>query len=234
MIVSLFHPAIRRKPTLCYARRRATSSSLGARRSWRRRREAAQSAVNTRPSTPRSTKRRRVEDRDQHRIPETSGARSARKLRAQREFGGKRVAERQPHRRQRELLIRERTRPIDHRGGKCAGQQQQARSREPANVALRSPPCPRRTRSSYAKAGRVSTRAQIRLAREGREVLCARHATRKPRRGGVAERLKAHAWKVCMRETVSRVRIPPPPPRPLRRQPSSFIIDRFFIKMSKR
>jgi hypothetical protein len=24
--------------------------------------------------------------------------------------------------------------------------------------------------------------------------------------------LKAHAWKVCMRETVSRVRIPPPPP----------------------
>jgi hypothetical protein len=33
------------------------------------------------------------------------------------------------------------------------------------------------------------------------------------RDGGVAERLKAHAWKVCMRETVSRVRIPPPPPR---------------------
>src|SRR5260370_41221807 len=31
--------------------------------------------------------------------------------------------------------------------------------------------------------------------------------------GGVAERLKAHAWKVCMRETVSRVRIPPSPPR---------------------
>src|SRR5574340_1753942 len=30
--------------------------------------------------------------------------------------------------------------------------------------------------------------------------------------GGVAERSKAHAWKVCMRETVSRVRIPPPPP----------------------
>jgi hypothetical protein len=28
----------------------------------------------------------------------------------------------------------------------------------------------------------------------------------------VAEWLKAHAWKVCMRETVSRVRIPPPPP----------------------
>jgi hypothetical protein len=32
------------------------------------------------------------------------------------------------------------------------------------------------------------------------------------RDGGVAERLKAHAWKVCMRETVSRVRIPLPPP----------------------
>jgi hypothetical protein len=30
--------------------------------------------------------------------------------------------------------------------------------------------------------------------------------------GGVAERLKAHAWKVCIRETVSRVRIPLPPP----------------------
>lgn len=37
------------------------------------------------------------------------------------------------------------------------------------------------------------------------------HATRCAA-GGVAERLKAHAWKVCMRETVSRVRIPPPPP----------------------
>ncbi len=30
--------------------------------------------------------------------------------------------------------------------------------------------------------------------------------------GGVAEWLKAHAWKVCMRETVSRVQIPLPPP----------------------
>jgi hypothetical protein len=28
----------------------------------------------------------------------------------------------------------------------------------------------------------------------------------------VAEWLKAHAWKVCIRETVSRVRIPLPPP----------------------
>jgi hypothetical protein len=39
----------------------------------------------------------------------------------------------------------------------------------------------------------------------------------KTQTGGVAERLKAHAWKVCMRETVSRVRIPPPPPQPPQR-----------------
>ena len=32
------------------------------------------------------------------------------------------------------------------------------------------------------------------------------------RSGGVAEWLKAHAWKVCIRGTVSRVRIPLPPP----------------------
>ena len=32
------------------------------------------------------------------------------------------------------------------------------------------------------------------------------------RPGGVAERLKAHAWKACIRETVSWVRIPLPPP----------------------
>src|SRR5689334_9971932 len=34
--------------------------------------------------------------------------------------------------------------------------------------------------------------------------------------GGVAEWFKAHAWKACIRETVSRVRIPPPPPLRLR------------------
>ena len=33
------------------------------------------------------------------------------------------------------------------------------------------------------------------------------------RNGGVAEWLKAHAWKACLRETVTWVRIPPPPPR---------------------
>jgi hypothetical protein len=30
--------------------------------------------------------------------------------------------------------------------------------------------------------------------------------------GGMAEWLKAHAWKACIRETVSWVRIPLPPP----------------------
>jgi hypothetical protein len=47
-------------------------------------------------------------------------------------------------------------------------------------------------------------------AAAGAIALGSRFCTR--RDGGVAERLKAHAWKVCMRETVSRVRIPLPPP----------------------
>ncbi len=34
----------------------------------------------------------------------------------------------------------------------------------------------------------------------------------RPLLGGVAERLKAHAWKACIGETLSWVRIPPPPP----------------------
>jgi DNA replication protein DnaC len=50
------------------------------------------------------------------------------------------------------------------------------------------------------------------LARARRQVLSATPSPPPRRDGGVAERLKAHAWKVCMRETVSRVRIPPPPP----------------------
>lgn len=37
--------------------------------------------------------------------------------------------------------------------------------------------------------------------------------------GGVSEWLKEHAWKVCIRETVSRVRIPPPPPGQKERKP---------------
>ncbi len=32
------------------------------------------------------------------------------------------------------------------------------------------------------------------------------------KKGGVAERSKAHAWKACIQETVSWVRIPSPPP----------------------
>src|SRR3977135_4090258 len=35
---------------------------------------------------------------------------------------------------------------------------------------------------------------------------------RAPLCGGMAEWLKAHAWKACIRETVSWVRIPLPPP----------------------
>src|SRR5580698_11030467 len=50
------------------------------------------------------------------------------------------------------------------------------------------------------------------LARARRQMLSATPSPPPRRDGGVAERLKAHAWKVCMRETVSRVRIPPPPP----------------------
>jgi hypothetical protein len=41
-------------------------------------------------------------------------------------------------------------------------------------------------------------------------IYCAR--VNDPRSGGVAEWLKAHAWKACIRATVSRVRIPLPPP----------------------
>jgi hypothetical protein len=42
---------------------------------------------------------------------------------------------------------------------------------------------------------------------------CPGFARRARRYGGVAEWLKAHAWKACLRETVTWVRIPPPPPR---------------------
>src|SRR4030066_21560 len=53
---------------------------------------------------------------------------------------------------------------------------------------------------------------------------CTRHAAGLPLRacilrrqafpGEVSERFKEHAWKVCVRETVPRVRIPPSPPFP--------------------
>src|SRR5262249_4141971 len=42
------------------------------------------------------------------------------------------------------------------------------------------------------------------------------------RSGGMAEWLKAHAWKACIRETVSWVRIPLPPPTHPCVQKSSF------------
>ncbi len=40
------------------------------------------------------------------------------------------------------------------------------------------------------------------------------NAAKTQRNGQVAEWSKAHAWKVCRRETVSRVRIPVCPPSP--------------------
>jgi hypothetical protein len=52
---------------------------------------------------------------------------------------------------------------------------------------------------------KLRTLAALALERSAR----GRH---KQRAGQVAEWLKAHAWKVCIRETVSRVRIPPCPP----------------------
>ena len=68
--------------------------------------------------------------------------------------------------------------------------------------------------SARPAAARPQSRHGPLLARAARPVLCASPSLFSigARAGGVAERSKAHAWKVCMRETVSRVRIPPPPP----------------------
>src|SRR2546430_17058943 len=55
-----------------------------------------------------------------------------------------------------------------------------------------------------------SIRAAPHCASGGRSLPSA--APRKNGHGGVAEWLKAHAWKACIRATVSRVRIPLPPP----------------------
>src|SRR5690606_22748628 len=49
------------------------------------------------------------------------------------------------------------------------------------------------------ESGPISTRSAARRGKPGR-------------RGEVAEWLKAHAWNACIRETVSRVRIPLSPP----------------------
>src|SRR5438105_4721540 len=55
-----------------------------------------------------------------------------------------------------------------------------------------------------------SIRAAPHCASGGRSLPSA--APRKNGHGGVAEWLKAHAWRACIRATVSRVRIPLPPP----------------------
>ena len=51
--------------------------------------------------------------------------------------------------------------------------------------------------------------AAVRYASPGKRVRAPLWQTRY---GGVAEWLKAHAWKACLRETVTWVRIPLPPP----------------------
>ena len=68
--------------------------------------------------------------------------------------------------------------------------------------------------SARPAAARPQSRHGPLLARAARPVLCASPSlfSIEARAGGVAERSKAHAWKVCIRETVSRVRIPLPPP----------------------
>src|SRR5271170_4917711 len=68
--------------------------------------------------------------------------------------------------------------------------------------------------SARPAAARPQSRHGPLLAWAARPVLCASPSlfSIEARAGGVAERSKAHAWKVCIRETVSRVRIPPPPP----------------------
>ena len=58
----------------------------------------------------------------------------------------------------------------------------------------------------------LAAQARAACARGAGGAIALARAPYEARDGGVAERLKAHAWKVCMRETVSRVRIPPPPP----------------------
>ncbi len=64
--------------------------------------------------------------------------------------------------------------------------------------------------------------------------LCrARCAGYHPGVGAVAERSKAHAWKVCRRETVSRVRIPPAPPSALAKAFSRSGCGRIFPLFSR-
>src|SRR5439155_16155716 len=55
-------------------------------------------------------------------------------------------------------------------------------------------------------------RADIGIGRVGRPIPHDYIAGASTSPGGMAEWLKAHAWKACIRETVSWVRIPLPPP----------------------
>src|SRR5690606_41949972 len=48
-----------------------------------------------------------------------------------------------------------------------------------------------------------------------------RRTARPLRPGEVSERLKEHAWKVCIREIVSWVRIPPSPPLSILKSPEN-------------
>ena len=56
-----------------------------------------------------------------------------------------------------------------------------------------------------------ATASGLRCARRNAPLLSCRASPAGPS-GGVAERLKAHAWRACMGATPSRVRIPLPPP----------------------
>src|SRR5262245_41670260 len=69
-------------------------------------------------------------------------------------------------------------------------------------------------------------RRQLRVLRSVR-----RAATRADPKvcGGMAEWSKAHAWRACRRVTVSRVRIPLPPPE----RSINILIYKYFLKMRK-
>src|SRR5690606_38918458 len=55
---------------------------------------------------------------------------------------------------------------------------------------------------------------------------------RVPNPGGVTERPKVHDWKSCVRATVPRVRIPPPPQK--MEKPASQSSAGFFVSSVKR
>ncbi len=94
--------------------------------------------------------------------------------------------------------------PLSHlsKGAATSGENPRARMAEPDNMRRRAGSSATVAQGSkilttQKDGGRVAFSAELNIVRLA---------------GGVAEWLKAHAWKVCIRETVSRVRIPPPPP----------------------